>query len=243
MVKSSSLRWFEASGASPDFNSAIKSAFLTRLPSGSVPKKSSARVRSVAATSIVTHDCVQSRSNCRICSRSASDPGSDARVTEVRRLSAARNMQIRKIFMGILHRTCTLLCVLIRHHFSTLHYELHPLKRRDIFQRVAFDRDQVGPLARLERADLARPTEQVSPVDGCCLNRLQRAHPEPHIDRELVRVQAMRINRRIGSEGNLYSRRERLLEGVLSDCRNRLHLSDNVVRSISLAEVLAVPIH
>src|SRR5205814_97274 len=42
-------------------------------------------------------------------------------------------------------------------HLPALHHEHHFVDRRDVFQRIAVDGDDVGVVFRLERADVLRP--------------------------------------------------------------------------------------
>lgn len=55
-------------------------------------------------------------------------------------------------------------------------------------KQIDGDRDNAGPLAGLERADLLRQADQVGGVDGGRLDRLGRRHAMLDQKLELVRV-------------------------------------------------------
>ena len=61
-------------------------------------------------------------------------------------------------------------------------------------------------------------------VDGRGLNRLQWRHAQAHVDGELVRVEAVRVDGGVGAEGDFHSGREGFLHVVLSDGGDVLHL-------------------
>src|SRR2546422_4394532 len=70
--------------------------------------------------------------------------------------------------------TARLFPVVVLHHLAALHHKLHPLERGHVLQRIAIDRDDVGPRSRLQASDLARPSQQISRIHGRSLDRLQR---------------------------------------------------------------------
>jgi len=50
-------------------------------------------------------------------------------------------------------------CVVVLHHLSPLHHELHMLEYGDVLDRVAIHRNNVSPLAGLKGSDLVRPPQ------------------------------------------------------------------------------------
>src|SRR5690349_8677334 len=64
-----------------------------------------------------------------------------------------------------------------------LEHRLDPPERSGIAHRIAVDEDQVGALARFERADLALAAEVAGAVEGTDLDRLLEA--EPRLDEQL----------------------------------------------------------
>src|SRR5262245_49451404 len=55
---------------------------------------------------------------------------------------------------------------LLLEDFAALHHELHASERLDVFERVAFNRDDVRKLARLDRAELLVHPEQLRRAGG-----------------------------------------------------------------------------
>src|SRR6516164_4841995 len=56
-------------------------------------------------------------------------------------------------------QTARSLCVVVLHHLSPLHHELHMLEYGDVLEGVAIHRNNVSPLAGLKGSDLVRPAQ------------------------------------------------------------------------------------
>ena len=89
---------------------------------------------------------------------------------------------------------------------AALHHEHRVLQQGNVFERVAIHGDDVGKIALLQRANAVSPAKQISGIDGGGLDGLKRRHSNLYIHGEFMRVQAMRINRGIGAEGDFYAR-------------------------------------
>ena len=57
----------------------------------------------------------------------------------------------------------------------------------DVLRRIPFNGDDIGELARFERADAIFPTQQPGPVSGACHKGVLRVHAAP-FDKQLERV-------------------------------------------------------
>ena len=77
------------------------------------------------------------------------------------------------------------------------------LEQGDVLKRVAVYGNDVRPLAGLEGSDLVRPAQQIGVVDGRGLNRLQGAHANADVDRQLMCVQAVRVNGGVGTQAEM----------------------------------------
>src|SRR5271156_4915051 len=71
-----------------------------------------------------------------------------------------------------------------------LHDEGDVLKDFDVLEGVAFDGDDVGPLAGFDGADAVGPAHEVGGVEGACLDGGEWGHAElVDVDVELMRVE------------------------------------------------------
>src|SRR5687767_3263498 len=98
--------------------------------------------------------------------------------------------------------------LLVLDHPPTRHDESDTLQDVDVLEGIAGDRDQVGTLPRLERADLGREAEQVRRVDGGGADRLGGRHAVLYHQLELVGVAAVAADPGVGAEGDLHPGRE-----------------------------------
>src|SRR5262249_43637065 len=105
-------------------------------------------------------------------------------------------------------RTIAGFLLLLLHDDPALHHPFDTLKFRDVFGWIAVDGDQVGVFARFNRAGAVFPPEQLRRVNGRGPNRLERRHAEFDVDGELAPVQPVRVDRRVGAEGDGHALRE-----------------------------------
>src|SRR3984885_15503376 len=83
------------------------------------------------------------------------------------------------------------------------HDEVDVLEDLDVFERVAFDGDDVGPFAGLDGAYAVGPAHEVGGVDGAGLDGGERGHAElVDVDVDLVGVEAVRVHGCVGAEGD-----------------------------------------
>ena len=106
-----------------------------------------------------------------------------------------------------------------------LHDEGDVLEDLHVFERVAVDGDDVGPLAGFDRTDFVGPAHEVGGVDGAGLDALQRRHAELiDVDVDLMRVEAVRVDGGVGAERDFDAGLDGLDGVLLFDGADVLHL-------------------
>src|SRR5262249_53560309 len=89
---------------------------------------------------------------------------------------------------------------------ATLHHEDRTLQHGDVLEWIARDGDNICPLAGVERADTIAPAHQLSGIYGGGAQSVGGCHAEvAHVDLQLMRVEAMRIDRSVGAHRDLHS--------------------------------------
>ena len=83
---------------------------------------------------------------------------------------------------------------------AVLDHPCHAFQHPHVRQRIALDRDHVRKHPRPQRPDLSLVPDQRRRLDRRRADRLQRRHPIPDHVGELPRVEAVRIDPRIGAE-------------------------------------------
>ncbi len=103
-----------------------------------------------------------------------------------------------------------------RYDDAAFHDECDFLQDADVRQRVAGNRDDVGEVAGLQRADLPLPAEQLGAVQRAGLKRGQRRHAVLHHQRELAGLRAVGKRPDVGAhrDGNAGGELLREIRGV-----------------------------
>src|ERR1700727_3953848 len=118
--------------------------------------------------------------------------------------------------------------LLVFDDLSALHYERNVFEEMYIRQRVTLDRNDVRVLSSFQGANTIGPAEQVRRVHRASLNRLQRGQTHLHHLSEFVSVQSMRIDGRVGAQGNFHAGFESMREILLRDGQNQFGFLDHV---------------
>ena len=84
---------------------------------------------------------------------------------------------------------------------------------------IAWNRDDVGPIAGLQRADLILPAEQLRAVEQAGLERGQRRHAVLHHQHELARLRAVGERADIRSDGHRHAGRKLLVKLLARESR------------------------
>ena len=91
---------------------------------------------------------------------------------------------------------------------AAFHHERDLLQYADVRERVSRHCDDVGEIARLQRADLSLPAEQLRAVQRAGLDRGERRHPVLHHEREFAGLRAVRKRSYVGAHGDGNTGRE-----------------------------------
>src|SRR5215469_7965 len=95
---------------------------------------------------------------------------------------------------------------------SVFHNKAYLFQRGDVLKRVAGDGNHIGEITRLERADLAIPTEEFSAIDQVRLQRGERRHSVFHHENKFPRLGSMGKWTDVGAEGHGHARSQLLAE-------------------------------
>src|SRR5580658_9149894 len=98
-------------------------------------------------------------------------------------LNVIRNARIKLLSIGVWT---------LPYHFAVLHHKTYVLAHRDVVERVAGDRDDIGIEAWLELADFAGPTEQSRALDHIGLQNGERFHSVFDHQRHFAGLRAVR---------------------------------------------------
>ena len=123
---------------------------------------------------------------------------------------------------------------------ALLHHQLDPLallQYPDIGERIAIDRDDVGKLAGLQRAEILVQLERFRGVARGGEDRVHRLHAEPAIGLQLEGVAAHAgLKAHVGAHRDIDARLVELLERLEADGLDRFHL---IERELRRADILA----
>src|SRR5690348_107468 len=98
-------------------------------------------------------------------------------------------------------------------HGAGLHHEVDLLHQRNVVQRIARHRDDIGVFSRRDAAEVILMLQQRRGVRGSGLDHIHRRHPRLHHVHELLGVLAVRIDAGVGAERDLDAGLVRLARG------------------------------